>query len=128
MPNPPLFLVQESGGFSIFLLDTVHSGRLPTRYPAQRNKTSVILLRSLPRNKSPGWLPSEPLRCPLRPALRAQLRDRAQSQQNNDFCVVRYLIPNCFPIEYTCTKTCRDISAGFMLWDGIYHTHSLTFD
>ena len=55
----------------------------------KRNKI-FILLRSLLRNKSLWKLHSEPLRSPLRPALWAQLRDRAQSQQNNGFVSFAY--------------------------------------
>ena len=51
----------------------------------ERNKI-FILLRSLVRIKSLGWLPSEPLRSPLATALRARLRDGAQSQQNTGCC------------------------------------------
>ena len=72
----------------------VIAGRLFTAYPAERNKTCVILLRSLARIKSLGWLPSEPLCSPLATALRARLRDGAHSQQNTGCCFVRLSDPN----------------------------------
>lgn len=59
-------------------------------FPAERNKTFVILLRSLAQKKTLGEFPSEPLRSPLAPALRARLRDGAHSQQNNGFVSFAY--------------------------------------
>jgi len=48
------------------------------------------LLRSLGQKKALGVFPSEPLRSPLAPALRARLRDGAHSQQNNGFVSFTY--------------------------------------
>ena len=71
-------------------MQAVPGGTMPL-YPDERNKTSVILLRSLARNKMLGWLPSEPLPGQLRPRLRRRLRTRSQSQQNNGFAAFVYL-------------------------------------
>lgn len=63
-------------------------GLLFTAYPAQRNKTCVILLRSLGHVKSLGWLPSEPLRPPLTPALTGAASRRCSLSTKYRFCFV----------------------------------------
>ena len=79
------------GGIRLFYLTIVQKYRAaPTLPPGERNKTSVILLRSLGQKKQLGEFPSEPLRSPLAPALRARLRDGAHSQQNNGFVSFTY--------------------------------------
>lgn len=79
------------GGIRRFYLKLVQKYRAaPTTPPGERNKTSVILLRSLGQKKQLGEFPSEPLPGQLRPRLRRRLRTRSQSQQNNGFVSFTY--------------------------------------
>lgn len=51
MPHTPELFAVVPGFFRPYSLNTKLSGRQPARYNGERNKTYVILLRSLHRNK-----------------------------------------------------------------------------